>query len=118
MSASRFLTLRGCSSRVIALLVALAMIAAGIGFPPVLTADTAASASDDHHSDSPPCEEPADESAEDQETSAGKHAAIVGVAFSLSPPALQRRSLAEAAAQLPADTLLGFPSIRGPPGSA
>lgn len=117
MSAPRFLNLRGFSPRVVAFLMAMAMIAAGIGFP---TATPAASAveSDDQRSDSQPCEESPEESSEDEESSAGKHTAILGVSFAIDPSAAIGYGVVAPSSRQHAGPLASATPIRGPPSAA
>lgn len=118
MSALRFLTMRGFSPRAVALLMAMAMIAAGIGFPPVSLAGAAVASADDQQPDSQPCEESPEESTEDEESSAGKHAAVLGCSLSLDPPAVASPGVASWSPWLPGGLLASAAPIRGPPASA
>ena len=114
MSATRFLTARGYSPRVIALLVGVAVIASGIGFPHVSPAGGTVAA-DDERSDSQPCEEPQDESVEDEEASSGKHAAVIGAAVVLDSPLFRCPGSIEPSALFPGGLLSAAQPIRGPP---
>ncbi len=118
MSALRFLTKRGFSSRAIALLMAMAMIAAGIGFPPASLAGTVVASADDQQPDSQPCEESPEESAEDEESSAGKHAAVLGYSLALDPATLASHGVAWFSSWFPAGFLASSTPIRGPPAAA
>lgn len=114
MSASRSIRRRRCSPAAVVLLLATAMIAAGVGSRPVAMSG-ATVASDDRHSDSQPCEEPQDESSGDEETAAGKHSAIVGAVVSVDPPVAHGPCPAEIPSRLTAGALPDAPPIRGPP---
>lgn len=119
MSALRFLTRRGFSPRAVALLMATAMIAAGIGFPAASTTGPIVASDDDQQQpDSQPCEESPEESAEDEESAAGKHAAVLGCSLSLDPPTLACDGGATFSSWLPAGLLASSTPIRGPPASA
>ncbi len=117
MSALRFLTSRGLSPRAVALLMAMAMIAAGIGFPPVTAAGSVINP-DDRQSDSQPCEESPEESAEDEESSSGKHAGVLGISLPLAPPAVIGFGVFAPACRLHAGPLASAAPIRGPPAAA
>ncbi len=114
MSGSRFLTVPGFLPRAIALLLAFAVL----GFPPVSVVGAAVASDDDQHPDSQPCEESPDESLEDEESSAGKHASVLGCPFLLDPPSLTGDGIESLASRLPAGLLAASTPIRGPPASA
>ena len=107
-------TLKRRSPVAVVLLLATAMIAAGVELLPNWAAGPA-SASDDGQPDSQPCEESQDELAEDEEIGSGKHAALVGVAIGIEPPAAHGPGIGEPGPQLQADMVLGSTPIRGPP---
>ena len=117
MSALRFLTSRWFSPRVVAPLMAMAMIAAGIGFPPVIQAGSSID-TDEQQSDSQPCEESPEESAEDEESSAGKHASILGVALPPARPTVVGFGDCGSSFRLHAGPLASAAPIRGPPAAA
>ncbi len=111
---SKALMHRGSPLTAVVLLLVTAMIAGGVDFLPV-PADGASVADDDRRPDSQPCEESQDESSEDEETASGKHAALVGVAVAIDPPAPHGPGISESDTQLQAKTLDGSSPIRGPP---
>ncbi|MFM1902139.1 MAG: hypothetical protein RLZZ440_39 [Planctomycetota bacterium] len=118
MSLTRFLFCRGCSPRVVAFLVAMAVIAAGVGFPPVSLADAAVAVDDEHQPDSQPCEESPDESLEDEESSAGKHSAVLGCELAIAPPVRTGYGVEAFSSRLPAGPRGSSMPIRGPPAAA
>lgn len=118
MSAPRLFPLLGGLPRAaIVLFLAATMITAGIGSRPVLFGETSL-ASDDQRTDSPPCEEPQEDSSEDEENAAEKHAAVVGAAFSIEPPVACRAAHPDARGPAAHATALGIAPIRGPPAVA
>lgn len=117
MPARRLLFSRGITPRVVALLMAMTMVAVGIGLPPI-PVDGLALDSEDQSSDSIPCEESSSESAEDEEVSAGKHSPLLAATFRVEGPSGPGLRLVESCSRLSRGLLLGAPLIRGPPVAA
>jgi len=100
--------------------IALLLIAALVGVGPEIRPAPAAGCSittDDHAPDPQPREASADESAEDGEEEAAKHAALGGT-FLLARPSPRAGLLRDRPARLTAGTLSGTAPIRGPPSQA